>query len=502
MDAAPTPVKEFAVTVFYTYDKLVLQAGIVLVLAVFAAFIGVLAMRRLGYGLAGVAVFGVIGVLASATRPSATWAYPLPTVAGALTAAGLLVLLRRTLPRPAAASAQDLGNDTGPDTDVTAQEGPTPVQGARSPSSDADISVNVDGARRPPGRRRFLVLAGGAMGAAVAAVPGGRQIWAQRVAAARAAVVLPSPSSPAPPLPAKVSVGVPGVEPFVTRTADFYRIDTALTVPQMEPQDWRLRIHGRVKRPLTLTYEQLLARPMVERYITLACVSNEVGGELVGNARWLGVPIKDLLDEVEPDDGADQVVSRSVDGYTAGTPTAALRDGRNALLAVGMNGEPLPVEHGFPVRMVVPGLYGYVSATKWLTELELSRFSDFSAYWVRRDYAALAPVKTQSRIDTPTAGKRLEQGMVMVAGVAWAQHRGVSAVEVRVDDGPWQQAQLAAVPSVDTWRQWSWPWQATPGKHRLQVRATDNTGQVQTGQAHKPLPDGATGWHTMKVTVT
>ncbi|WP_406224498.1 molybdopterin-dependent oxidoreductase [Streptomyces canus] len=500
VDVAPTPVKEFAVTVFYTYDKLALQAGIVLVLAVFAAFIGVLAMRRLRYGLAGVAVFGVIGVLASATRASATWAYPLPTVAGALTAAGLLVLLRRTLPRRAAVSAQDPGHDAGPDTDVAAQGTHTPVQGASSPSSKAGISV-LDGAGRPPGRRRFLALAVGAIGAAAVAVPGGRRLWAQRVAAARAAVVLPPPSSAAAPLPAKVSVGVPGVEPFVTRTADFYRIDTALTVPQMEPKDWRLKIHGRVKQPLTLTYEQLLARPMVERYITLSCVSNEVGGELVGNARWLGVPIKDLLDEVEPDDRADQVVSRSVDGYTAGTPTAALRDGRDALLAVGMNGEPLPVEHGFPVRMVVPGLYGYVSATKWLTELELSRFSDFSAYWVRRDYAALAPVKTQSRIDTPAAGKRLEQGPVMVAGVAWAQHRGVSAVEVRVDDGPWQQAQLAAVPSVDTWRQWSWPWQATPGKHRLQVRATDSTGQVQTGQVHKPLPDGATGWHTIKVTV-
>ncbi|WP_413810812.1 molybdopterin-dependent oxidoreductase [Streptomyces sp. OE57] len=501
VDAAPTPVKEFAVTLFYTYDKLALQAGIVLVLAVFAAFIGALAMRRLVYGLAGVAVFGMVGVLASATRASATWAYPLPTVVGALAAAGLLVLLRGTLPRRAAVLAQDQGDHTGPDTDVASQEAPTPVQGAPSPSPDAGMSV-ADGAGQPPGRRRFLALAVGAIGAAAVAVPGGRRLWAQRVAAARAAVVLPPASSPAAPLPVKVSAGVPGVEPFVTRNADLYRIDTALTVPQMEPKDWRLRIHGRVKRPLTLTYEQLLARPMVERYITLACVSNEVGGELVGNARWLGVSVKDLLDEVEPDGGADQVVSRSVDGYTAGTPTAALRDGRDALLAVGMNGEPLPVEHGFPVRMVVPGLYGYVSATKWLTELELSRFSDFSAYWVRRDYAALAPVKTQSRIDTPAAGKRLEQGLVMVAGVAWAQHRGVSAVEVRVDDGPWQQARLAAVPSVDTWRQWSWPWEATPGKHRLQVRATDKTGQVQTGRVHKPLPDGATGWHTITVTVT
>ena len=242
VDAAPTPVKEFAVAVFYTYDKLALQAGIVLVLAVFAAFIGVLAMRRLWYGLAGVAVFGVIGVLASATRPSATWAYPLPTVAGALAAAGLLVLLRRTLPRPAAVSAQDLGVATTPArTRTWRRREPTPpcrepVHRRRTPASRW-----LDGAGRPPGRRRFLALAVGAIGAAAVAVPGGRRLWAQRVAAARAAVVLPPPSSPAPPLPAKVSVGVPGVEPFVTRTADFYRIDTALTVPQMEPKDWRLQ---------------------------------------------------------------------------------------------------------------------------------------------------------------------------------------------------------------------------------------------------------------------
>ncbi|MEU1343985.1 molybdopterin-dependent oxidoreductase [Streptomyces sp. NPDC005827] len=501
VDAAPTPVKEFAVAVFYTYDKLALQAGIVLVLAVFAAFIGVLAMRRLWYGLAGVALFGVIGVLASATRASATWAYPLPSVTGALAAAGLLVLLRRTLPRPAAALAPGLGKDTGTDTDTATRQADTSEQDAQSASSETGVPV-VDGAGEPTARRRFLALAVGAIGVAAVAVPGGRRLWAQRVAAARDAVVLPAPSSPAPPLPAGASVGVPGVKPFVTRNADFYRIDTALTVPQMEPKDWRLRIHGRVKRPLTLTYEQLLAMPMVERYITLTCVSDEIGGELLGNARWLGIRIEDLLAEVEPDEGADQVVSRSVDGYTAGTPTAALRDGRDALLAVGMNGEPLPVEHGFPVRMVVPGLYGYVSATKWLTELELSSFADFSAYWVRRGYAEQAPVKTQSRIDTPAAGRRLARGQVMVAGVAWAQHRGVSAVEIRVDDGPWQRAQLAAVASVDTWRQWTWSWQATPGKHRLQVRATDSTGQLQSGKAHKPLPDGATGWHTIKVTVT
>ncbi|MET8979408.1 molybdopterin-dependent oxidoreductase [Streptomyces sp. NPDC004539] len=487
VDAAPTPVKEFAVAVFYTYDKLALQAGIVLVLAAFAAVIGVLAMRRLWYGLAGVALFGAVGVVASLTRASATWAYPLPSVVGALAAGGLLVVLRRTVPGRAA--VRERVGDTDPDTDTA----PRRVAVEAVPEEDTGTPA--------AGRRRFLTLAVGAIGVAAVAVPGGRRLWASRVAAARDAVVLPEPVSPAPVLPADVSVRVRGVQPFVTSNADFYRIDTALTVPQMEPKDWRLKIHGRVARPLTLTYDQLLAMPMVERYITLTCVSDEVGGELLGNARWLGVPVKHLLDAVVPDAGADQVVSRSVDGYTAGTPTAALLDGRDALLAVGMNGEPLPVEHGFPVRMVVPGLFGYVSATKWLTELELSSFADYSAYWVRRGYAEQAPVKTQSRIDTPSSGRRLERGRVMVAGVAWAQHRGVAAVEVRVDDGPWQPARLAAVPSVDTWRQWSLPWDATPGRHRLQVRATDRTGEVQTERRHDPLPDGATGWHTIKVTV-
>ncbi len=241
---------------------------------------------------------------------------------------------------------------------------------------------------------------------------------------------------------------------------------------------------------------------MIERYVTLACVSNEVGGNLIGNARWLGVPIKDLLDEVEPLDGADQVVSRSVDGFTAGTPTAALRDGRDAMLAVGMNGEPLPVAHGFPVRMVVPGLYGYVSATKWLAEWELSSFRDFDAYWIRRGWAQQAPIKTESRIDTPGAGASRKRGQVVVAGVAWAQHRGISKVEVRVDDGPWQQATLGAVPSIDTWRQWTWVWDATAGKHVLTVRATDNGGETQPEEERPPAPDGATGWHRVDVTVS
>jgi hypothetical protein len=230
-------------------------------------------------------------------------------------------------------------------------------------------------------------------------------------------------------------------------------------------------------------------------------VSNDVGGNLISNARWLGVPLKDLLDEVEPDAGADQVVSHSVDGFTAGTPTAVLRDGRDAMLAVGMNGQPLPIEHGFPVRMVVPGLYGYVSATKWLAELELSTFQDYDAYWIQRGWAQQAPIKTESRIDTPQDGARRSAGQVVVAGVAWAQHRGISKVEVRVDNGSWQEATLAAVPSIDTWRQWMYRWDAQPGKHRLQVRATDNGGTPQPETVLPPFPDGATGYHTVEVTI-
>ncbi|MCG5437833.1 molybdopterin-dependent oxidoreductase, partial [Micromonospora foliorum] len=321
------------------------------------------------------------------------------------------------------------------------------------------------------------------------------------VSAARDAIRLPAPVAPAPAVPAGADLALTQLAPYVTPNFGFYRIDTALVVPQVDPDTWRLRIHGRVGKERTYSYADLLARPLVERYVTLACVSNEVGGDLIGNARWLGVPLRELLDEVEPDDDADQVVGRSVDGWTCGTPTAALRDGRDALLAVGMNGEPLPVEHGFPARVVVPGLYGYVSACKWVTELELTRFADFDAYWVPRGWSPQGPIKTQSRIDAPRGRNRLTAGPVTVAGVAWAQHRGIRRVEVRVDDGQWQEAALAPTVSVDTWVQWSWRWDATPGEHRLQVRATDATGETQTERTQDVVPDGATGWHTVTVTV-
>jgi hypothetical protein len=273
-------------------------------------------------------------------------------------------------------------------------------------------------------------------------------------------------------------------------------------LPQVDPATWRLRVHGMVDKELSFTLDDLLSRPLVERDLTLVCVSSEVGGTYAGNARWLGVPLRDILEEAGVRDGADQLVSRSVDGWTAGTPVAAVRDGRDALIAVGMNGEPFPVKHGFPARLVVPGLYGFVSATKWLTSLELTTFDAFNGYWVKRGWAQQAPVKTMSRIDTPRGLQKVAAGRVPIGGVAWATHRGISKVEVRIDDGPWQEAQLAPVPSVDTWRQWFFAWDAPAGSHTVTCRATDSDGQTQDEQRVDPIPDGATGWHQIVVLVS
>ncbi|MFF7561229.1 molybdopterin-dependent oxidoreductase [Streptomyces pseudovenezuelae] len=359
--------------------------------------------------------------------------------------------------------------------------------------------------------RRGFVLAAGAT-AAVSAGAGllGRALRGadgRDAVASREAAVLPRPASPAPPVPRGAGLRIAGVSPFVTPARDFYRVDTALVVPKVDATSWRLRLHGRgVARPVVLSYDDLLRRETVERDITLTCVSNEVGGPYVGNARWIGVRLADLLAECgvrPPSEGgpADQLVARSVDGMTIGSPVEALMDGRDALLALGMNGRPLPFAHGFPVRMVVPGLYGFVSACKWIKDIELTTFDSYDPYWVKRGWAREAPIKTQSRIDTPKPFARPKAGTVMVAGVAWAQHRGIDKVEIRVDDGPWQQARLAAEDSRDTWRQWSFPWRATKGGHTLTVRATDRTGAVQTDRRARTIPDGASGWHSVVVTV-
>jgi hypothetical protein len=287
----------------------------------------------------------------------------------------------------------------------------------------------------------------------------------------------------------------------VVPNGDFYRIDTALTVPRLTTAGWSLRVWGEVDREVRLDWAGLLAKPLVQRYLTLACVSNEIGGDLVGNALWTGWPVRELLALAGPKAGADMVLSRSADGWTASTPLAALTDGRDALLAVAMNGEPLPFEHGFPVRLVVPGLYGYVSATKWVTELKVTRYAVDEGYWTPRGWSALGPVKTASRIDVPRSGAKVGPGQVAVAGVAWAMHRGIRAVQVRVDDGPWADARVAAEPTLDSWRQWVYPWDATAGSHVLTVRAQDETGQWQTDQVAPVAPDGATGYHSVTVRV-
>ena len=473
VDATPEWLKSFAIRTFGERDKLVLLIGIGVVLTLMVSLLGVASRRRPRLGVAGSLILGAVGAAAAATRPANDLADAIPSLAGA--AAGVVAYWRLR-----AAAGLPGGTSAAPDPE------PAPVPTIRGYD-----------------RRRFLRT--GVAAAGVAAVSGGlgRLLTGRSTAAAsRAAATIPEPADAVPPLPDRADVGVAGVAPFLTPNQEFYRVDTALFVPAIDAATWMLRVHGMVDREIVLDYDGLLARPMIERDITLACVSNEVGGPYVGNARWIGAPLADLLHEagVRPD--ATQIVSRSSDGFTIGTPTAVVMDGRDAMLAVSMNGESLPLEHGFPVRMLVPGLYGYVSATKWLVELELTTLDAYDAYWVQRGWAKEAPVKTQSRIDTPDSGARLAAGPVAVAGVAWAQHRGIERVEVQVDAGGWEEAELGAADTIDTWRQWVYRWDAVPGSHALAVRATDGEGETQTAGRAAPFPDGATGHHTILLEVT
>ncbi|HSH33216.1 MAG TPA: molybdopterin-dependent oxidoreductase [Actinomycetota bacterium] len=467
IDLTPEWLKSFAIRTFGSNDKTVLLIGIGLVLAIVAAVLGMASVRNRSIGLIGLTVFGLLGMVAAVTRPTGSVVDALPSLVGAVAGAATLVFLHARLPQEPAEDAQ-----------------PSPAIGVE--------------------RRRFLLGGLAAVGTAFAAGAAG-QFFARRFAAdeSRAALEIPKAMDIAAPAPAGAELGVPDLSPFITPNDEFYRVDTALLVPAVRAEDWTLRIHGMVDREITLDFEQLVARELIERDITLTCVSNEVGGPYVGNARWVGVPIKSLLEEAGVDPAADQLVSRSVDGFTVGTPTAVVMDGRDAMLAVEMNGEPLPLEHGFQVRMVVPGLYGYVSATKWVTEMELTTFDAFDPYWIKRGWAEEAPIKTMSRIDTPKSFAKVAANGAVVAGVAWAQHVGIERVEVRVDEGPWREAELAAQDTIDTWRQWRFAWDdATPGNHSLQVRAIDAGGSTQTAERVTPFPDGATGQHQIVVTVT
>jgi len=342
-----------------------------------------------------------------------------------------------------------------------------------------------------------------AAGAAAVSYFGGRLLSErENVAAAVNALRLPRPATPAPALSSGVDLRIPGLGSFVTPNASFYRVDTAIVLPQIPPKSWQLRIHGMVSREMTLSFDDLMKRPLIESYITLTCVSNPVGGPYIGNARWLGASIGALLREAGIKAGADQLYCTSADGFTSGTPVQTAMDGRDALLAIGMNGKALPPAHGFPVRTVVPGLYGYVSACKWITDIEVTTFAANHAYWTERGWSQQAPIKTESRIDVPSGQEAVRAGQTAIAGVAWAQHKGIDAVEVRVDSGPWRHATLAAVPGIDTWRQWSIDWNATPGTHRIEARATDATGYTQTALTAPPEPNGATGYPVVMVTVT
>lgn len=488
VDRTPRFLKEFAIEQFGAHDKQVLLGGIVVVIGLLAVAAGILAVRRPALGRGLVALLGLVAAAAAASRPSASVTDVLPSlVAAGVGAAVLVPLVRAAAPVVPAAG--------------TGEPAVVPER-AEERFEDGGQPDRADPRGIAPGRRGLLLVGAVAVLGAVSGM-GGRFLQSRRVdvEASRRAVVLPRPRVPAPAVPAEADLSLDGLSPLFTPTDDFYRVDTALFVPRLPAEEWRLRVHGMVDREISLSFDDLLSRPVVEHDITLTCVSNEVGGDLLGTARWLGVELAPLLREAGVRAGADQLVSRSVDGMTIGTPVAAVMDGRDAMLAFSMNGEPLQPEHGFPVRMVVPGLYGYVSATKWVVDLELSTFAAYDAYWIERKWDVQPSIKTGSRVDTPKPFTTLKPGRVTVAGVAWAQHRGISAVEVRVDSGPWQPARLSPSIGEDVWRQWVLEWEAEPGRHTLEVRAIDADGQVQPEERATPFPSGATGWHSVLVTV-
>jgi DMSO/TMAO reductase YedYZ molybdopterin-dependent catalytic subunit len=490
INLTPVPVKDFVIAHAGSHDKQVLVAGILLMLAAFAAVVGMLALRRVGYGFAGLAVFGVLGAAAAITRPNSGAADLVPTLVGvAVAAVALTLLVRAGGGRQKTGPASRRGSAVGV-LDVPAPAAPAETRQGASPA-------------RTPDRRRFLTLAAGTAAVAAAGGLAGQRLLSRfNVDRLRAVIRLPAPAIPAPAVPARAQLPIRGITPFFTSDASFYRVDTELVLPQIAPDEWTLRVHGMVDRPLELSFGDLLRRPLTEADITLACVSNQVGGPLAGNARWLGASLRALLREAGVHAGADQILSTSNDGWTAGTPTAVVMSDPDALLAVGMNGQPLPIAHGFPARMIVPGLFGYASATKWVTDIELTTFAAQRSYWVQRGYSVMGPIKTMSRIDVPKPFQQVRAGRIPVAGVAWAPHRGIERVQVQTDGGPWHDAQLAAADGIDTWRQWVWYWDAAPGLHQLQIRATDGTGATQPARRTGVFPNGATGWDSAAVTVT
>lgn len=484
----PEPIKNFAIRAFGENDKVALVVGTLGIVAIYALLIGLLSVRSRRLGTAGILLFGAIGAAAAATRPAGGMLDAVPSLVGA--AAGIAALNALLVPL--------VGARRRPADDV-------PGGADDAPLMDRVQASLAAGDRKggPLDRRRFFVTSGVVVG--VAAVAGGAGKLVQRrfdVADAREDLVLPRPASPAPRLPADADLAreIDELTPLFTPNRTFYRVDTAISVPQVRPDDFRLTFDGMFDSPRSYTLAQLLDRnDLIERDVTLTCVSNEIGGLLAGTARWLGAPLGALLRENGIRSESTQLVCRSTDGMTIGTPTRSALEVEGAMLAFGMNGEPLPVEHGFPLRMVIPGLYGYVSACKWLTRIQATTFEAFDAYWVERGWAAQGPVKLASRIDTPASMRTFSAGRRPIAGVAWAQGRGIERVEVQVDDADWAEAQLSPADAADMWRQWVLPYDFRSGSHLVKARATATDGEVQTGDRADPFPDGATGWHTIRV---
>ncbi|MFC0674124.1 molybdopterin-dependent oxidoreductase [Brachybacterium hainanense] len=464
IDLTPPPVKDLVIGLLGMADKPFLIGCVLAGTLAITAVIGSGLVRTARWASIWIAAVGAIAILAALLRVAVA---PSSLVAGLVLAAGgigALHLLRTLLLR-----AQE------------EQADPAAIGGAS---------------------RRRLLATGAGLGALGALAPLVGRALRPAPQVAPELLAVPEPQVQAPELPE--GLDVEGVSPLRTPADELYRIDTALVVPGYDPESWRLRIEGMVENPYEITLPELLAMPMVEHDATMLCVSNPVGGDLIGSIRFQGVRVRDLLARAVPLRGADQVLSTSVDGFTAGTPLEALTDDREALIAVAINGEPLSPEHGAPARLFTPGLYGYVGATKWLTTLSVGTYAEQVAYWTSRGWSAKGPVKTSARIDTPRGDGRVEpgaDGRVAVAGVAWAVHRGVGAVQLQVDDGEWIDAELSEDVGADYWRQWVVRLELAPGEHLLTVRAADASGELQSAEVAPPAPNGSQGYHRISVDV-
>lgn len=467
IDFTPPWLKDFAIATFGTGDKAALFVGMGLTITILAAILGIVAYRKWILGVAGVLLMGFIMSAAVISRAGTNIPDAIPSLVG--TVAGILALRWLTSRLRSWLESKKL-------------------------DSQEDIL---------PSRRMFFVAAGTTGLLAASASYGGKVIGSIRskIKAARESIRAPKPASSAPPLPANLKAPVEGTVEWLTPNKDFYRIDTALSIPQIDIDSWEIRVHGMVEEEFTMTFQELLDADLVERHITLTCVSNPVGGNLAGNAKWLGYPLRDVLARANPLSGANMVLSTSEDGFSASTPLSVLQDNRDAMLALFMNDEPLPLDHGYPVRMVVPGLYGYVSATKWVVDLEVTRFEDKTAYWTDRGWSAEGPIKTMARIEVPASFARMPSGKVMIAGSAWSQRRGITKVEVQLDGGEWIPAVLSDEANIDTWRQWYLETELVAGTHQVRARATDATDGLQTEERADPVPNGASGWHSVQFTV-